>query len=74
VEILAFLAAVVCALVALVYALPMVVASAIIRFVRRRWGLNPPPFLLLAAFRLRWTPVLVWGGLSLLFFWLAFTS
>ena len=58
---------------AVVYALPMIAFAMVMRFLARRFGIRPPVFAL-AVSRLRWTPVLLWGGTSLLLYYLAFTS
>jgi hypothetical protein len=67
---LALLAAFICAIVALVYAVPMLALGVIMRFVRRRTGINPP-LAMLAFIRLPWTPVLLWGGAALIFAYIA---
>ncbi len=68
---LAFAAAVVCAVVALVYALPMIAVALMMRFVRRRTGIAPP-LPMLAFLRVPWTPVLLWGAAALIFAFIAF--
>lgn len=70
---LALLAALVCIVVAVVYALPMLLVAFAARFVKRRTGL-PVPLPVLAVLRLRWTPVLLWGGAGLLFAYIAFNG
>jgi len=73
VNLLAFIAAIVCAVVALFYALPMIAVAVLTRFLGRRFGIRTPLFAV-ALLRLRWMPVLLWGGASLLLFILAFTG
>jgi hypothetical protein len=68
---LALFAAVVCAVVALVYALPMIAGGLMMRFVRRRTKLAPP-LPILAFLRVPWTPVLLWGAAALIFAFIAF--
>ena len=72
-NVLALIAAIVCAIVALFYALPMIAVGLLVRFLGRRFGIRPPIFAL-AMLRVRWVPVLVWAGASLLFFVVAFTG
>lgn len=72
-NILALVAAIVCAVVALFYALPMIAVAIVVRFLGRRFGIRPPVFAL-AILRVRWVPVLLWGGASILLFIVAFTG
>jgi hypothetical protein len=48
----------------------MLALGVIMRFVRRRTGINPP-LTMLAFIRLPWTPVLLWGGAALIFAYIA---
>lgn len=68
---LALLAALICAVVALAYALPMLAIGLAMRFVHRRTGISPP-LPMLAFLRLPWTPVLLWGAAAILFAVIAF--
>jgi hypothetical protein len=70
---LALVAAIVCALIALVYAVPSLALAALIRFVGRRTGIRVP-LGLLSFIRLPWGPVLLWGSAALIFGWIAISG
>lgn len=70
---LALLAAFICAIVAIAYALPMLLVAFVARFLRRRTGV-PIPLAVMAVLRLRWTPVLLWAGAAILFAYVAFNG
>lgn len=70
---LALFAALVCAVVALVYAVPMLAVGVILRLLRRKTGIRPP-LTMLAFLRLPWTPVLLWGGGALILAYMAFNG
>lgn len=67
----ALLAAFICALIALVYAVPSLALAAVMRIFTRRTGVRVP-LGLIGFMRLPWAPVLLWGSAALIFLWLAF--
>lgn len=67
---LAVIAAVICALIALAYALPSLALAAVMRIFTRRTGIRIP-LGLVGFIRLPWAPVLLWGTASLIFIWIA---
>jgi hypothetical protein len=73
VNLLAFIVGVICLVVAVVHAVPVIVVGLAVRALSRRVGL-PPMLLAAVATRLRWAPVLAWGAAALLCFVLAFAA
>jgi hypothetical protein len=67
----ALIAAVICALIALAYAVPSLALAAVMRVFTRRTGIRVP-LGLVGFIRLPWAPVLLWGTASLIFIWIAF--
>jgi hypothetical protein len=74
---LAFTLAVLCALIALAYALPALAVSALLSIVSRslvrRTGIRLP-LSVLGFVRLPWTPVALWGSAALIFGWIAISG
>ena len=72
-NLLAFIAGVVCLLVAVIYAVPVILLGMAAMALSRRVGV-PPLVVAAVATRLRWAPVFAWGAAALLCFVLAFTA